>query len=118
MYFRLGGGTCKGVSKPGWIVWSRVYLAHGELCFDTGLAEVVALPEQETEERLRLTTPQWPIMHAVLQGISRDQMMARHKSNHIQVAYAPDKSGAKLAMLAKAAAMHELGLKVYFCGKF
>ena len=118
MYFRLGGGTCKGVSKPGWVVWSRVYLARGELCFDTGLGEVVALPEHETEERLRLTTPQWPIMHAVLQGISRDQMMARHKSNHIQVAYAPDKSGARLAMFAKAATMHELGLKVYFCGKF
>jgi hypothetical protein len=118
MYFRLGGGTCKGVSKPGWVVWSRVYLARGELCFDTGLAEVVALPEHETEERLRLTTPQWPIMHAVLQGISRDQMMARHKSNHIQVAYAPDKRGARLAMFAKAATMYELGLKVYFCGKF
>ena len=31
---------------------------------------------------------QWPIMHGVLHGISRDQMMARHKANHIQVAYA------------------------------
>jgi 3-oxoacyl-[acyl-carrier protein] reductase len=28
-------------------------------------------------------------MHAVTYGITRDQMMARHKSNHIQVAYAP-----------------------------
>ncbi len=117
MYFRLGGGTCKGISKPGWIVWSRVFIADDQLCFDTGLAEVVGLPEAETQERLRLTTPQWPIMHAVLQGISRDQMMARHKSNHIQVAYAPDKSGARLAMFAKAAAMHELGLKVCFCGR-
>ena len=26
MYFRLGGGTLKGVSKPGEIVWSRVYV--------------------------------------------------------------------------------------------
>jgi len=26
MYFRLGGGTIKGVSKPGEIVWSRIYL--------------------------------------------------------------------------------------------
>ena len=26
MYFRLGGGTVKGVSKPGWIVWSRVFV--------------------------------------------------------------------------------------------
>src|SRR6202030_1348139 len=78
MYFRLGGGTCKGVSKPGWIVWSRVFVGQSDLCFDTGLAEVVALPESETAERWRLTTPQWPIMHAVLQGITRDQMMARH----------------------------------------
>jgi hypothetical protein len=55
-------------------------------------------------------------MHAVLQGISRDQMMGRHKSNHIQVAYAPSRAGAQSAMYAKAAAMHELGLKVHFCG--
>jgi len=116
MYFRLGGGTCKGISKPGWIVWSRVYIAGGELCFDTGLAEVVELPAEETNERWQLTTPQWPIMHAVLQGISRDQMMAQHKSNHIQVAYGPDRSGAKAALFAKAAVMNELGLKVQFCG--
>ena len=116
MYFRLGGGTCKGVSKPGWIVWSRVYVSGGELHFDTGLAEVVQLPEEETNDRWRQTTPQWPIMHAVLQGISRDQMMGRHKSNHIQVAYAPDRAGAQGAMFTKAVAMDALGLKVHFCG--
>ena len=118
MYFRLGGGTCKGVSKPGWIVWSRVYVSGAALHFDTGLAEVIRLPDEETNERWQLTTPQWPIMHAVLQGITRDQMMAQHKSNHIQVAYGPDRSGARLAMFAKAAVMHELGLKVHFCGDF
>ena len=117
MYFRLGGGTLKGVSKPGWVVWSRVFVADGELNFDTGLAEVVELPQAETEDRWNLTTPQWPIMHAVLQGITRDQMMARHKSNHIQVAYAPTKTGARRALYAKAAAMDELGLKVAICGK-
>jgi hypothetical protein len=116
MYFRLGGGTITGVSKPGWIVWSRVYVEAGRLRFDTGLAEVVKLPKEETDERWRLTTPQWPIMHAVLKGISRDQMMARHKSNHIQVAYAPGKAGAKKALLAKAAAMEALGLEVFVCG--
>lgn len=118
MYFRLGGGTCKGVSKPGWVVWSRVYISGGELQFDTGLAEVVHLPDEETNERWQETTPQWPIMHAVLQGVSRDQMMARHKSNHIQVAYAPDRVGAQEAMYTKAAVMHELGLKIHFCGEF
>jgi hypothetical protein len=118
MYFRLGGGTCKGISKPGWVAWSRVYVSGGELHFDTGLAEVVPLPTEETNERWQLTTPQWPIMHAVLQGITRDQMMAQHKSNHIQVAYGPDRAGARLALFTKAAVMHELGLKVHFCGDF
>jgi hypothetical protein len=117
MFFRLGGGTLKGISKPGWIVWSRVFVADGKLKFDTGLAEVVSLPQAETEERWKLTTSVWPIMHAVLQGVSRDQMMARHKSNHIQVVYAPDKAAAKKGLMAKAAAMAELGLDVTVCGK-
>jgi hypothetical protein len=46
MYFRLGGGTLKGVSKPGWIVWSRVFIMDGRLHCDLGVAEVVALPEK------------------------------------------------------------------------
>jgi hypothetical protein len=117
MYFRLGGGTVKGVSKPGWMVWSRVFVENGKLKYDTGLGEVVKLPEAETAERWNLTTPQWPIMHAVLPGITRDQMMARHKSNHIQVVYAPDKTAAKNGLFVKAAAMAALGLKVSICGK-
>ena len=118
MYFRLGGGTLKGISKPGWIVWSRVYVENEKhLGFDTGLAEVVELPAAETEDRWHQTTPQWPIMHAVLQGISRDQMMARHPANHLQVVYAPDKASAQRGLYAKAAAMRELGLEVAgLCG--
>jgi hypothetical protein len=117
MYFRLGGGTVKGVSKPGWIVWSRVFVEGGKLRFDTGLGEVVELPKAETEERWRLSTPQWPIMHVVLPGITRDQMMARHKSNHIQVAYAPNRTAALKALAVKAAAMRELGMDVTVCGE-
>jgi hypothetical protein len=116
MYFRLGGATIKGVSRPGHIVWSRVFVANNRLQCDLGLGEVVALPEEETADRWNQTTPQWPIMHAVLKGVTRDQMMARHKANHIQVVYAPDAAGARKAMFAKAAAMRELGLKVHFCG--
>jgi hypothetical protein len=55
-------------------------------------------------------------MHAVLPGVSRDQMMAKHQSNHIQVAYAPSRKDALRAMTAKAAAMRELGLQVNICG--
>jgi hypothetical protein len=118
MYFRLGGGTLKGISKPGEIVWSRIFLDSGRLCADLGRAKVIELPLEETERRWRITTPQWPIMHAVTYGVSRDQMMARHKANHIQVAYAPDADGANHALAAKAAAFRELGLDVALCGSW
>ncbi|HXG49769.1 MAG TPA: fucose isomerase [Methylomirabilota bacterium] len=116
MYFQLGGGTLKGISKPGHIVWSRVFIMGGRLHCDLGVARVVKLPSRETERRWRETTPQWPIMHAVFDGISRDQMMARHKSNHIQVAYAPNEREAHRACRIKAAALAELGLEVHLCG--
>ncbi|SPF34908.1 putative L-fucose isomerase [Candidatus Sulfopaludibacter sp. SbA4] len=116
MYFRLGGGGVKGVSKPGHVVWSRIFVAGGALHADIGLARVVELPQEETERRWRITTPQWPVMHAVLEGVTRDQLMARHKSNHVQVAYAPDAASANLALAAKAAAFREMGLDVALCG--
>jgi hypothetical protein len=55
-------------------------------------------------------------MHAVTYGVSRDQMMARHKSNHIQVAYASTAADADKALLAKAAMAEALGLEVALCG--
>ncbi len=116
MYFRLGGGTIKGISKPGHIVWSRVFIMDGRLHCDLGVAQVVKLPAKETERRWRETTPQWPIMHAVLDGVTRDQMMARHKSNHIQVVYAPNGKQAHRACRIKAAMLAELGLEVHLCG--
>ncbi|SEJ57031.1 hypothetical protein SAMN05192553_105151 [Cyclobacterium xiamenense] len=116
MYFHLGGGSLKGVSKPGHIVWSRVYIMNDRLHCDLGTGEVAELPAEETQRRWDLTTPQWPIMHGVLDGVSRDQMMARHKANHIQVVYATSKEKALEACLAKAAAMDELGIKTALCG--
>jgi hypothetical protein len=116
MYFRLGGGTLKGISKPGEIVWSRIYLMDGALHCDLGRATVVKLPKKETERRWKMTTPQWPIMHAVLHGVTRDQMMARHKANHIQVAYGNDAESADRALAAKAAMLTEMGIQVHLCG--
>jgi hypothetical protein len=116
MYFRLGGGTVKGVSKPGEIVWSRVFVDSGKLKVDLGRAAVRELPQAETERRWQITTRQWPIMHAVTYGITRDQMMARHKANHIQVAYAPGPEAANEALAVKAAAFRNLGLEVSICG--
>ncbi|GAB6164763.1 L-fucose/L-arabinose isomerase family protein [Thermostilla marina] len=117
MYFRLGGGTLKGVSKPGEIVWSRIFVEKGKLRMDIGRAGVVELPPEETQRRLNETTPQWPIMHAVTYGIGRDELMARHKSNHIQVAYANSAREADAVAMAKAAMAQALGIEVYFCGK-
>jgi hypothetical protein len=116
MYFRLGGGTLKGISKPGEIVWSRVFIEGGRLKMDLGRAGVVELPREETERRWQATTPQWPIMHAVTYGVSRDQMMARHKSNHIQVVYADSADAADKALFAKAAMADSLGIEVALCG--
>ncbi len=116
VYFGLGGGTIKGVSRPGEIVWSRVFLMDGRLHADLGRATVVELPAAETERRWQSTTPQWPIMHAVLHGVTRDQMMARHRSNHIQVAYGNGAASADEALAAKAAMFDAMGLAVHLCG--
>jgi hypothetical protein len=116
MYFRLGGGTMKGVAKPGNIVWSRVFVVGEELHMDIGLGEVVQLPPSETERRSKSTTPEWPIMHAVLDGVDRDQLMARHKANHIQVAYANDREAAIEAATCKAKLAQKLGMHVSWCG--
>ena len=116
MFFRLGGGSLKGISKPGHIVWSRVYVMDGQLHGDIGVGESVLLPEAETNRRWEATTPQWPIMNAVLKGVSRDQMMARHKANHIHVVYATDEAKAHKACRIKAATLAELGIKVHLCG--
>ncbi len=116
VYFPLGGSTIKGVSRPGEIVWSRVYIADGSLQLDIGRASVVELPAEETERRWEATNPEWPIMHAVLHGIDRNQFMARHKANHANVAYAPDAETADRALLAKAALFARLGVTVHLCG--
>jgi len=116
MYFKLGGGTLKGISKPGEIIWSRIYVEGGRMKMDLGRGGVVALPEAETQRRWQATTPQWPIMHAVTYGVSRDQFMAKHKANHIQVAYANSASEADKALLAKAAMAKAMGMTVNLCG--
>jgi L-fucose isomerase-like protein len=116
MFFRLGGGTIKGVSKPGEIVWSRVFIEDGKLKIDIGRGGVVRLPKKETERRWEATCSQWPIMHGVTYGVSRDEFMAKHKANHIQVAYARDAKSADNAVLVKAAMAASLGMEVNLCG--
>lgn len=116
MYFPLGGSTIRGVSKAGEIVWSRVYLEGGRLHVDLGRGSAIDLPDEETERRWQSTNPEWPIMHAVLHGVDRNQLMARHKANHAQVVYAPDTATADKALTAKAAMFAALGVDVHLIG--
>jgi hypothetical protein len=116
MYFRLGGGTLKGVCKPGEVVWSRVFVEDGLLQVDLGRATAILLPEEETQRRWREVTQQWPVMHLILHGVTQNQFMARHPANHVNVAYAPSADAADRALQAKAVFFHELGIKVHLCG--
>jgi hypothetical protein len=116
MYFPLGGGSLKGVGKPGEIVWSRVFVEGSALHCDIGQGTVVSLPAAETERRWRETTVQWPIVHTILHGVSQNQMMARHRANHVNVAYAPSAEAAGKALTTKAAMLAELGIHVHLCG--
>jgi hypothetical protein len=83
---------------------------------DLGRAGVVELPPEETQRRWQATTPQWPIMHAVTYGVSRDQMMARHKANHIQSPM-PIQPTRRIRRCWPRPAMAEaMGMEVSLCG--
>jgi hypothetical protein len=97
-------------------VWSRIYVENDVLKMDIGRGRAIELSRAETERRWQATTREWPIMHAVLDGVSRDALMAQHKSNHIQVVYGSDASAADFTLQAKAAFAHELGIQVNVCG--
>ena len=115
-FFPLGGGTLSGVSKPGEIVWSRVFIEGGELHVDLGRGTCIEMPQEEVQRRLDSTNKEWPIMNAILHGVDRDQLMARHKANHLNVAYATDAATADAALVAKAAMFDAMGIKVHLAG--
>jgi len=116
VFFPAGGATINGVSKPGEVVLSRVFIADGVLQADVFRASVVELPAEETQRRKDATNPEWPIAHVVLHGVSRDQFMARHKANHAQLVYAPDAETADKALVAKAAMFDRIGIRVHLIG--
>lgn len=116
VFFPAGGATLKGVSRPGEIVWSRVFIEDGALHVDIGRGSVVELPAEEVERRSQATNPEWPLANVVLHGVSRDQFMGRHRANHAQLVYAPDVETADRALLAKAAMFDRLGVTVHLVG--
>ncbi len=117
VFFPAGGATINGVSKPGEVVISRVFIADGILQADIFRGTVVELPAEETQRRKDATNPEWPIAHVVLHDITRDQFMARHKANHAQLVYAPDAGTADRALIAKAAMFDRIGIAVNLVGR-
>jgi hypothetical protein len=116
VFFPAGGSTVNGVSKPGEVVISRIFIADGVLNADVFRGTVVELPAEETERRKQATNPEWPIANVVLHDVTRDQFMARHKANHAQLVYAPDAATADRALVAKAAMLDALGIRVNLVG--
>ena len=117
VFFPAGGATINGVSKPGEVVISRVFIADGILQADIFRATVVELPAEETQRRKDATNPEWPIANVVLHDVTRDQFMARHKANHAQLTYAPDAETADKALAAKAAMFDRVGIRVNLVGR-
>lgn len=116
MYFPLGGGTLKGIGKPGDIVWSRIFVETDSIHIDIGLGKVVALPPQEMEVRWNEVTKQWPMISVITEGIGRDAFMARHRANHVSIAYAGSHEEALKALTVKASMCAALGIRVHLCG--
>lgn len=116
VFFPAGGATINGISQPGEVVISRVFIADGILQADIFRGTVVELPADETQRRKEATNPEWPIAHVVLHDVTRDQFMARHKANHAQLVYAPDADMADKALVAKAAMLDRIGVKVNLIG--
>jgi len=115
-FFPMGGGTFKGICRPGELVWSRVFVEDNVLHADLGRGKSVELPREEVDRRWGLTNPEWPLLNGVLYNVTRDQMMARHRANHIIVAYATNAEMADKALATKAAMLDQMGIKVHLCG--
>lgn len=87
MYFPKGGSTIAGQGKAGRLIWARAHYEGTTVHLHIGTGHAVELPSQEFKRRLDATTKEWPLLNATLDGVSRDQLMAGHQSNHITVAY-------------------------------
>lgn len=96
MYFPKGGSTIAGQGKAGRLIWARAHYEGTTVHLHVGTGHAVELPTQEFQRRLNATTRQWPLLNAVLDGVSRDQLMAGHQSNHITVAYVPENALAEV----------------------
>ena len=87
MYFPKGGSTIAGQGKEGDVIWARAHYVGTEVHLHLGTGKGVELPKDEFARRRKATSPEWPLLNVALDGISRDQFMAGHQSNHVTIAY-------------------------------
>ena len=90
LYFPKGGSTISGQCKAGTFIWARSHYEGLDVHLHVGTGKAFELPTEEFERRLNGTTDVWPLMNVQLDGVSRDELMAGHQSNHITVAYVPE----------------------------
>ena len=116
MYFRLGGGTLKGVSKPGEIVWSRIFVEDGTLKADIGRAQGGRAAARG--DGAPLADYDAAVAHHARGAVRRD---ARSDDGAAQVESRPGglragRGGRQKALAVKAAFFREAGLDVSVCG--
>ena len=91
MFFPYGGSTIAGQGKAGRFIWARAHYEGTDVIMHIGTGTAVELPEDEFERRRKATDYGWPLLNAVLDGVSRDDLMAGHQSNHLTIAYVDEK---------------------------
>lgn len=99
MFFPYGGSTITGQGKAGRFIWARAYYVGTDVYLHVGTGTAVELPEEEFTRRRHATSFEWPLMNAILDGVTRDDIMAGHQSNHLSIAYVPEE---KLQAVLKA----------------
>jgi len=115
MYFPHGGATIAGQGKAGRLIWARAHYEGTEVHLHVGTGHAVELPAPEFERRLAATTREWPLLNCVLDGVTRNDLMAGHQSNHITVAYVDEEHLADTLRAFVAQAVTQ-GMKVNAAG--
>ena len=117
MYFRLGGGTIKGISKPGAVVWSRIYVEAGKSQGRYGHGQIRGFAAGGDRAAL---ADHHAAMADDAHGASRHQPRPVHGAALLQPypggVCAGCGTGAAKALSVKAAMFSEMGIAVNFCG--
>jgi hypothetical protein len=115
MFFPYGGSTIAGQGKAGRFIWARAHYEGTDVIMHIGTGTAVELPEAEFERRRKATNYEWPLLNAVLDGITRDDLMAGHQSNHLTLAYVEESVLAEVVQAFVAQALTQ-NIKVFIAG--